>query len=118
MASSSGDFTIVFGKGSQSSSRWGDFSSMSIDPVDGCSFWYTQEYIGAEASWMTRIAAFKFPSCHSVNVAGKGARSQAREQAHPRAKILPGFDRLAGSMKLRTCSAAAQIFRRATASKQ
>ena len=34
------------GGGSQvdSSSRWGDYSTMSIDPVDDCTFWYTQEY--------------------------------------------------------------------------
>src|SRR6185503_10319230 len=34
------------GAGSQieSGNRWGDYSTMSIDPVDDCTFWYTQEY--------------------------------------------------------------------------
>ena len=27
--------------------RWGDYSSMQIDPVDDCTFWYTQEYYKA-----------------------------------------------------------------------
>ena len=38
---------------------------MSIDPVDDCTFYYTQEYIQTTgtASWQTRVAAFKFPSC-------------------------------------------------------
>ena len=47
-------------------SRWGDYSSMSIDPSDDCTFWYTQEYYAAStgpADWATRIAAFKYPDC-------------------------------------------------------
>jgi hypothetical protein len=33
------------GAGSQlpNLSRWGDYSSMSVDPVDDCTFWYTNE---------------------------------------------------------------------------
>jgi hypothetical protein len=55
--------------GSTDNSRWGDYSSMSVDPVDDCTFWYTQEYIKAPDSgnaWNTRIANFKFPSCAST----------------------------------------------------
>jgi hypothetical protein len=59
--------TIVNGTGSQLSNlnRWGDYSSMSVDPVDDCTFWYTTEYLQADGTfnWNTRIAAFKFPSC-------------------------------------------------------
>lgn len=58
---------IIAGSGSQtgSAARWGDYSAMSVDPVDDCTFWYTQEYIETTgtASWQTRIAAFQFPSC-------------------------------------------------------
>ncbi len=58
---------IVDGGGSQShsSGRWGDYSMMSVDPQDGCTFWYTQEYYPADstATWYTRIGAFKFESC-------------------------------------------------------
>jgi subtilisin-like proprotein convertase family protein len=38
---------------------------MNIDPTDDCTFWYTQEYMGASGSfnWRTRIGSFKFPSC-------------------------------------------------------
>src|SRR5437016_8736719 len=44
-----GEQTIVAGAGSQtsSSSRWGDYSDLSVDPADDCSFWYTQEYYPA-----------------------------------------------------------------------
>src|SRR5882724_5141169 len=49
-------------------SRWGDYSAMSIDPADDCTFWYTNEYYdtqtnGTSGYWQTRIGAFKFPGC-------------------------------------------------------
>src|SRR6266849_4043108 len=37
--------SIVEGSGSQTSTRWGDYSSLTIDPVDDCTFWYTTEYL-------------------------------------------------------------------------
>ena len=45
--------------------RWGDYSAISVDPVDDCTFWYTQEYIPATGSfnWKTRIGNFKYPGC-------------------------------------------------------
>jgi len=55
------------GTGSQTdtSNRWGDYSSMTVDPVDDCTFWYTQEYYSTTSSfnWRTRIVNFKFDSC-------------------------------------------------------
>jgi hypothetical protein len=62
--------TILNGAGSQTSglSRWGDYSAMTIDPGDDCTFFYTNEYQKASGSfnWSTRIASFKFPSCTSA----------------------------------------------------
>ena len=64
-----GEATIINGAGAQSGSRgltrWGDYSMMSIDPSDGCTFWYTTEYIPStgEFNWATRIGSFKFPGC-------------------------------------------------------
>ena len=59
--------SIVTGGGSQipNLSRWGDYSAMTVDPIDDCTFWYTSEYLKATGSfnWSTRIASFKFPSC-------------------------------------------------------
>src|SRR5262249_45046781 len=48
-------------------SRWGDYTSMAVDPSDDCTFWYTDEYLTTNGSfnWHTRIASFKFPSCGS-----------------------------------------------------
>ena len=41
-----GEATLMTGTGGQTSggNRWGDYSDMTIDPVDDCTFWYTQEY--------------------------------------------------------------------------
>ncbi|MEK6226823.1 MAG: IPT/TIG domain-containing protein, partial [Chloroflexota bacterium] len=62
-----GEGSVIAGLGSQNGglSRWGDYSSLSIDPVDDCTFWYTNEYLKANGrfNWSTRIASFKFPSC-------------------------------------------------------
>jgi hypothetical protein len=58
--------TILTGSGSQTQySRWGDYSSINIDPVDDCTFWYTTEYLGQTGvfNWSTRVASFKFSSC-------------------------------------------------------
>ena len=59
--------TLFAGTGSQvgSGGRWGDYSAMTIDPVDDCTFWYTQEYYATtnQFDWRTRIGSFKFPGC-------------------------------------------------------
>ncbi len=57
---------MVVGAAAQTGgNRWGDYSSMSIDPTDGCTFWYTQEYIavGGNFQWQTWVGNMKFPSC-------------------------------------------------------
>jgi hypothetical protein len=55
--------------------RWGDYTDLTIDPADGCTFWYVNEYFasltdqGANAPgapWQTRISSFKFPTCAPV----------------------------------------------------
>jgi hypothetical protein len=58
---------VVNGTGSQINglSRWGDYSAMQLDPADGCTFWFTGEYMGATGifNWQTRIASARFPGC-------------------------------------------------------
>lgn len=45
--------------------RWGDYSAMSVDPVDDCTMWFTTEFMGTTGlfSWSTRIAAVRLPGC-------------------------------------------------------
>ncbi len=49
--------------------RWGDYSAMQIDPADGCTFWYTTEYLSvSRPGWSTRIGSFRFSECSAVKV--------------------------------------------------
>ena len=63
----SNETLIIQGTGAQTGtlSRWGDYSHMSVDPVDDCTFWFTTEYLKANGSfnWSTRIASFKINGC-------------------------------------------------------
>jgi hypothetical protein len=78
-----GEGIIINGSGVQTTtnSRWGDYTSMNIDPTDDCTFWYVNEYYevsglplplpppplpppGTTAPWQTRIASFKLPDCN------------------------------------------------------
>lgn len=58
---------VILGTGSQVNglTRWGDYTAMTIDPADDCTFWYTNEYIKTTGSfnWSTYIANFKMPGC-------------------------------------------------------
>jgi len=61
-----GEAVAFIGGGSQvGSTRWGDYSNLSVDPSDDCTFWYTGEYIPADGAfnWHTRIATFQLPGC-------------------------------------------------------
>jgi hypothetical protein len=59
--------TLFAGTGSQTgtNSRWGDYSDLTVDPVDNCTFWYTTQYYSTTTSfnWRTRIGSFKFAGC-------------------------------------------------------
>jgi len=59
------EVTLYAGSNPQTSSnRWGDYSAMTVDPADDCTFWYTTEYIQNSANgWRTRIGNFKIPTC-------------------------------------------------------
>lgn len=66
--------TIFIAKGSATggakngANRWGDYSSMAIDPSDDCTFWYVNQYIpktfaNNPLTFHTRLASLKFSSC-------------------------------------------------------
>ncbi len=61
------ELTMTAGLGSQQSQFWGNYTSMVVDPADGCTFWYTNEYYDSNSdfNWLTRIGSFRFPSCTS-----------------------------------------------------
>ena len=50
--------------------RWGDYSTISVDPKDGCTFWYTNEFydVGVDdcypgGCWKTQVCSFKLKGC-------------------------------------------------------
>jgi hypothetical protein len=60
-----GEGSIVAGTGSQTGSqRWGDYTSLNVDPVDDCTFWYVNEWLPVNGgNWTLRVGAFRFPDC-------------------------------------------------------
>lgn len=56
---------IANGSQTDSAGRWGDYSSMSVDPVDQCTFYFTTEYYATSSArnFSTRVCTFKFPDC-------------------------------------------------------
>ncbi len=63
-----GEKSLVDGSGVQLNYiAFGDYSQMSIDPSDDCTFWYTGTYYPATSTpndWHTRIGSFRFGNCH------------------------------------------------------
>jgi hypothetical protein len=62
------EVTIINGTGEEVTAntgvgKWGSYSSMTVDPVDDCTFWYVNEYFFTDNTWRTRIANFKIPGC-------------------------------------------------------
>jgi len=61
------EVTLVAGAGSQTGTltRWGDYATMSVDPVDQCTFWFATEYLKTSGAfnWSTGISSFRLPGC-------------------------------------------------------
>lgn len=68
------EVVMVLGTGVQRAFgfRWGDYTQMSIDPSDDCSFWYTNEYYTLESQnespfgWLTKVGKLRFSECNDA----------------------------------------------------
>src|SRR5438552_4374931 len=66
-----GEGVIINGSGVQTNtnSRWGDYTDITVDPTDDCTFWYVNEYYtlagphSSLTSSQTRVGTFKLPGC-------------------------------------------------------
>jgi hypothetical protein len=59
------EVVLTTGTGAQPTSHWGDYSTMTMDPEDNCTFWFVSEYLtktDADA-WHTYVNLMKFKSC-------------------------------------------------------
>ncbi|HVB33135.1 MAG TPA: hypothetical protein VNJ52_01990 [Patescibacteria group bacterium] len=95
---------LIAGAGSQqgqSLTRWGDYSSMSVDPTNDCTFWYTNEILpfSGAFNWDTQIGSFSFPSCAAAPPADfslTGAPTTQPVTAGSGATYLIGVDPVGG----------------------
>jgi hypothetical protein len=63
-----GETNLLTGPGVQTGgtlTRWGDYSTLSVDPVDGCTMVFTTEFIpsNGQFNWSTYIGSFKLSTC-------------------------------------------------------
>lgn len=69
MGQGEGIFVTGGGGHTASTRRWGDYTSMNVDPVDDCTFWYVNEFFAVSGTqWTMRAGSFKFPGCGSPNL--------------------------------------------------
>jgi hypothetical protein len=89
--------TVVAGAAVQSDfNRWGDYSSMNVDPVDDCTFWYTSMYYDAAGSTRsTRVAAFGFPFPECVSPRAACIQTTQSLSIRDRAQVNPGTEPVA-----------------------
>ena len=84
--------------------RWGEYSGMSVDPIDDCTFWMTNAYYTLESQefsdfgWLTRIGSFKFDEC----------------TAAPRGAIVGSVTSSATSLPIAAAVVKAETYSRAT----
>jgi hypothetical protein len=72
------EVTIAAGIANANNFRWGDYTSMSIDPFDDCTFWYVNQYYLSAGVWSTRVASATWP-----NGSGSGQCPAAACSARP-----------------------------------
>lgn len=63
---------LVDGQAAQTNTlRWQDYTQLSMDPTDDCTFWYVGDYLKAGAeSYTTKIGGFRLPGCLRGTVSG------------------------------------------------
>jgi hypothetical protein len=64
--------------------RWGDYSSICVDPSNDMTFWYTNQYIGTSSARKTRVASFQ------IGTAPTSADLIVQTPAASPASMLPG----------------------------
>jgi subtilisin-like proprotein convertase family protein len=74
---SQSETSLIEGAGPSNGNRWGDYASMSVDPVDGCSFWFVENYgPGGGPSRNNRVGVVRFEDCGEQTFAFSGSNLQ------------------------------------------
>lgn len=70
-----GEGNVIVGTGSQTGggNRWGDYTSLTVDPSDDSTFWAVNEYLPSTSAsgWRLRIGSFRI-STTPINIIGNG----------------------------------------------
>src|SRR6185369_8599323 len=96
--------TFFTGTASQTgTTRWGDYSSVSLDP-DGCRFWLTNEYANPADQtfnhrWLTKFGSFVYPECTPV---GAGGTVSGTVTVNPGGAPIPGATVMLGARSTAT----------------
>lgn len=101
-----GEAHLIDGAGYQTgASRWGDYSTLTVDPTDDCTLWYFGEYYTQIGSipWQTRVGAFKLDGCGQCPLVGIPTLVLAREGTSDRLTWSPAtsadvYDVVEGSL--------------------
>ncbi len=109
------EITVVNGTGSQTGTNknWSSFSTMSVDPVDDCTFYYTNQYYAtsSQSGWGTQIEFLPLPELHELKPSG----DHGAPQGGPSVSCLATSSRnvrggtMKGSMHSRVLAAAAVL---------
>lgn len=62
----SNETSLLTGGGSQNGhTRWGDYSTIGVDPSDDCTFYYVDQWLNQTGDfvWSTHVSSFKLGSC-------------------------------------------------------
>ncbi len=54
---------IIDGLTAHNNNRWGDYNTLTIDPSDDRTFWFTGMHMPSNGSWTTRVASFTANIC-------------------------------------------------------
>ena len=88
-----GENVIINGTGSQQSfDRWGDYASLTVDPSDDRTFWFTTEYALINGTWSTQIASFAFAANSGGGGSGNGGGSSSSGSTADAGDTLVGGD--------------------------
>jgi len=56
-----------YGSADRARGSLGDYSDLTVDPTNDCTFFYTTEYLAEDTvvigTWRTRVVSFRFPGC-------------------------------------------------------
>ena len=98
------EVVLKLGAGSQQSGydRWGDYSSLTVDPTDDCTFWFTEEYEKTTGwfNWSTAIGSFKFPGCGSDFSLGATASTAVQGHTGKSTVTVTAIKGFSGSVRL------------------